>query len=92
MLKKHTHKSENSLITLFHTNSNLLKVFNTHKNHETNIIITRINILVVINQINKHKAKIYNQCTYTPIIIKKKIHNYIKKIFIPQIYIKKLFC
>ena len=31
----------------------------------------RINIFVVINQINKHKAKIYNQCTYTQIIIKK---------------------
>ena len=25
---------------------------------------------VVINQIKKHKAKIYNQCTYTLIIIK----------------------
>ena len=37
---------------------------------QSNIIITRINIFVVINQINKHKAKIYNQCTYTQIIIK----------------------
>ena len=26
---------------------------------------------VVINQINKHEAKIYNHCTYTQIIIKK---------------------
>ena len=36
---------------------------NSHKHHhtnpETNIIITRINIFVVINQINKHKPKIY---------------------------------
>ena len=30
-----------------------------------------INIFVVINQINKHKVKIYNHCTYTKIIIKK---------------------
>ena len=28
----------------------------------------RINIFVVINQINKHKAKIYNHYTYTQII------------------------
>ena len=38
------------------------------------LIITRINIFfvifVVINQINKHKAKIYNHCMYTQIIIK----------------------
>ena len=39
------------------------------KNHYTNIM--RINIFVVINQINKHKAKICNHCTYTQIIIKK---------------------
>ena len=31
----------------------------------------RINIFIVINQINKHKAKTYNQCTYIAIIIKK---------------------
>ena len=48
----------------------------------------RINIFVVINQINKHKAKIYNQCTYTPIIIKK-IHNYI--IFFSSLKYKKKF-
>ena len=30
-----------------------------------------INIFVVINQIIKHKSKIYNQCMYTPFIIKK---------------------
>ena len=30
----------------------------------------RINIVVVINQTHKHKAKIYNHCTYT--------HNYYK--------------
>ena len=35
------------------------------------MIITSINIFVVINQTNKHKAKIYNHCTYTQIIIKK---------------------
>ena len=39
----------------------------------------KINIFAVINQINKHKAKIYNKCRYTPIIIKT-FHNYIKKI------------
>ena len=39
------------------------------KKHYTNI--TRINIFVVINQINKHKAKICNHCVYTQIIIKK---------------------
>ena len=33
-------------------------------------VITRITIFVAINQINKHKAKIYNHCTYTQIIIK----------------------
>ena len=43
---------------------------NSHKNHHTNPsppIIKSINIFVVIN---KHKAKIYNHCTYTQIIIK----------------------
>ena len=65
---------------------------NSHKNHRILTIrmknrytnIRRINIFVVINQVNKHKAKIYDQCTYTLIIIKK-IHNYIKKNFIRQI-------
>ena len=38
---------------------------NLHTNPQTNITITRINIFVVINQINKHKAKIYDQCSYT---------------------------
>ena len=33
----------------------------------------KINIFADINQINKHKAKIYNQCTYTAIIIKRKL-------------------
>ena len=28
-------------------------------------------IFAVINQTNKHKAKIYNQCTYTQIVLKK---------------------
>ena len=52
----------------------ILKSINSHKNHlkkpQANII-TRINISVVINQINKHKAKIHDHCTYTLIIIKK---------------------
>ena len=51
----------------------------------------RINIFVifvVINQANKHKAKIYNQCTYTQIVIKK-IRNYIK-IFLSLKYKKKI--
>ena len=62
----------NSCEKLPHTN-------NSHKNHHILTIrmkshytnITRINIFVVINQINKHKAKIYNHCMYTQIIIKK---------------------
>ena len=36
---------------------------------QTNIM--RINIFIVMNQINKHKAKIYNHCNYTQIILKK---------------------
>ena len=59
-------------ITSFHTN-NLYKkpshTNNSHKNHhtnlQTNIIIMIIDISVVINQINKHKAKMYDQCAYT---------------------------
>ena len=45
---------------------------------------------VVINQTNKRKAKIYNQCMYTYVIIKK-IHNYIKHFFSSLKY-KKTFC
>ena len=52
------------------------------KNHYANIM--RINIFVVINQINKHKAKIYNQCMCNLIIIKK-IYYYIKKFLTHQI-------
>ena len=37
-----------------------------------------------------HKAKLYNHCAYTQIIIKK-IYNYIKEFFTPQIYLKKIF-
>ena len=33
--------------------------------------IMRINIFVVINQINKHTVKIHDQCTYTQIISKR---------------------
>ena len=51
-----------------------LKSINSHKNHlkkpQTNII-TRINIFLVISQINKHKTKTYNNCMYTLIITKK---------------------
>ena len=46
-------------------------------------------IFVVINQTNKHKAKIYNQCTYTQVVIKK-TRNYIKKIL--SLNYKKFFC
>ena len=54
---------KSSHINNMHTN-------NSHKNHHTNIM--RINIFVAIN---KHKAKIYDHCMYTLIIIKK-FHNY----------------
>ena len=80
---------KNHLITTFHTN-------NSHKNHHTNT--TRVNIFVIINQINKHKAKIYNHCTYTLIIIKKfvviieNIYNYIKCFFLHLTNIKKKNC
>ena len=40
------------------------------KNYYTNIM--RLNIFVVINQTNKHKPKIYNQCTYNPKLLFKK--------------------
>ena len=66
---------KNTYITLFILKIIFIKSINAHKNHltnpQTNIIITRINIFVVINQINKHKAKIYNHCKYTQIILKK---------------------
>ena len=52
-----------------------LKVSVLIKNHlkkPQTIIIARINIFfVIINQINKHKAKIFDQRTYTLFIIKK---------------------
>ena len=49
--------------------------FHTNHSHKKTsyiiiIIIMSINIFVVINQIKKHKVKIYNDCTYTKIIIK----------------------
>ena len=50
-----------------HKNHRILTI--CMKKHYTNIV--RINIFAVINQINKHKANIYNQCMYTLIIIKK---------------------
>ena len=61
---------------------------NFHKNHHTNI--TRINIFVAINQINKYKAKTYNQCMYTLIIIKKSYNDI--KTFCSSHKYKKKFC
>ena len=49
-----------------HTNHHILTI--CMKNQYTNIM--RINIFVVIIQTNKHKAKMYNQCMHTQIIIK----------------------
>ena len=58
-------------INSYASNASIMHIF--FKNHlkklQTNII-TRINISITINQINKHKAKIYNHCVYT--------HNYYK--------------
>ena len=48
---------------------NNMHTSNSHKNHHTNIM--RISIFVAIN---KYKAKIYDHCMYTLIIIKK-FHN-----------------
>ena len=52
----------------------------SYKTPQKNIIATKeyyenkifFVIFVAINQTNKHKAKIYNKCKYTPIIVKKK--------------------
>ena len=46
----------------FHTND-------SHKKHHTLYYVNK-QFFVVINQINKHKAKIYNHHIYTKIIIK----------------------
>ena len=59
----------------FHTN-------HSHKKKSYIIIIMSINIFVVINQINKHKVKIYNNCTYTKIIIKKNLLFKYRKIYV----------
>ena len=40
---------------------------NSPKNHYTNNFMI---IFAAINEINKHKTNIYNQCMYTPIITK----------------------
>ena len=56
-----------------HTNN--MHTNNSHKNHHTNIM--RINIFTVVN---KHKAKIYNHCTYTLIIIAKTFTFFLHKI------------
>ena len=59
-------------ISIYASNASIMHIFfkNYLKKLQTNII-TRINISITINQINKHKAKIYNHCMYTEIIIKK---------------------
>ena len=58
----------------FHTND-------FHKKHHT-LLLCEETFLVVINQINKHKAKIYKHCTYTKFIL---------KIFLLFQYIKAFF-
>ena len=50
----------------------------------------RINVFEVINQTNKHKAKIYNQCTYTKIAIKNSLLKYKKKYVLVNIRMIKL--
>ena len=67
-------RMKNHYANNFYKNHQILTV--RMKNHDINIM--RINIFITINQINKHKAKIYNHYTYTQIIIKK-IRNYLKK-------------
>ena len=59
-------------INSYARNASIMHIFfKTHlKKLQTNII-TGINISITINQINKHKAKIYNHCMYTEVIIKK---------------------
>ena len=67
----------------------IFKSNNAHKSHPTNPPNKYyyyenkyfFMIFVVINQTNKHKAKIYDHYTYTQIIIKK-FHNYSKKFII----------
>ena len=97
MLKKHTYESQS---TPFYTNNNNnFKGNNLHKNHHTPTIYIKnhytnnfhknhcTNNFAVINQTDKHKAKIDNHCMYTQIIIKifllfiKTFYNYIKKVF-----------
>ena len=76
--QKPSHKKSSCTSNLYkkpsHTN-NAHK--NQHKTPQTNIM--RINIFVVINKANKHRAKIYNHCKYTQIIIRN-FYNYYKKI------------
>ena len=61
-------------ISIYASNASIMHIFfkNYLKKLQTNII-TRINISITINQINKLKAKIYNHCVYT--------HNYYKFFF-----------
>ena len=66
-LYEKTSHTNHCTLTICMKNHHILTI--RMKNHQTNIV--RINIFVVINQINKHTVKIYNQCTYTQIIIKK---------------------
>ena len=69
----------------------IIKSINAYKNHNTNPTQTcecLCDFFVLINQTNKHRAKIYDHCTYTQIIKKKQFHNYIKKFFqLPNIKI-----
>ena len=77
MLKKHTYKTHISKHTHnpfllkitfksnnFHSNHHILTIFTN--NHYTNIMRTNIFLWPAIN---KYKAKIYDQCMYTLIII-----------------------
>ena len=80
ILKNHTYESQN---TPLHTNNNNFKGNNLHKNHHAPTICIKNhytnnfhknrcrNNFAVIKQIDQHKAKIYNHCMYTQIIIKK---------------------
>ena len=58
--RNNLHKKNHRILTIRMKNHHILTI--RMENHYTNM---RINIFVVINQTNKHKAKIYNHWTYT---------------------------
>ena len=58
MLKKYTPKFDNTLMIPFHTND-------SHKIHHTLLLLRGQVFFMVITQNNKHKTKMFNQCTYT---------------------------